>query len=93
MSEERALYNGAMSAPAQSPDGTRLLPRRESKGMLPSTWLERSVRLEYAGADGKRTETTAVLLDCFPVGPVLRIAGSRTVIPWERLVLLELEED
>ncbi|MDP8951172.1 MAG: hypothetical protein M3N18_02850 [Actinomycetota bacterium] len=59
---------------------------------MPSTWLDRPLRVEYADAGGKGRETRGVLLDWYPVGVVLRIEGARTLIPRERLALLELAE-
>jgi len=54
----------AMTAPTV--DGQPSLPKRRGpKGLLPSTWLERT----------------------------LNVAGARTLISWDRLVLCELVED
>ncbi len=60
--------------------------------MLPSTWLARTLRVEYAGAMGDTRETTATLLDLCLVGPILSVAGAKTLITWDRLVLAELVE-
>lgn len=93
MSEETPTYNN-MHAPATTPDGDGLLPRRNgSRGLLPSTWIGRTLRIEYTGADGKRAEGSGVLLDWCPVGVILSLAGAKTLIPWERLALLELVEE
>jgi hypothetical protein len=67
--------------------------RTGPKGLMPSTWLERTLRVEYVGAAGERRETSATLLDLYPAGPVLNIAGAKTLLCWERLVLAELVED
>lgn len=92
MSEENHVPE--MSAPVLTPDGTALLPRRGGpRGLLPSTWLSRTLRLEYASADGSPVETSGTLLDWYPAGVVLQIAGAKVLIPWERLVLVELVED
>ena len=61
--------------------------------MLPSTWLGRTLRIEYVGPDSKAVATTGTLLDWCPVGPILLLAGSRCVLAWERLVLIELTGD
>jgi hypothetical protein len=42
---------------------------------------------------GASVETSGVLLDYFPAGPVLHIDGVKTLICWERLVLAQLVED
>ncbi len=86
------LENGAMTTPATPGDAP--LPKRNGpRGMLPSTWLNRELRLEYLDADDKATTATAVLLDWFPFGPCLNIGGARVLVSWERLVVVELVED
>ncbi len=75
-------------------NGTPALPKRSAaKGMLPSTWLNRSLSVEYTDCYGGGQETRGSLLDFYPVGPVLHVAGAKTLICWERLVLCELVED
>ncbi len=92
MSEEAPAYN--MGAPTMTPDGDGLLPRRNGhRGLLPSTWLERTLRVEYTDAGGKSVRTSGVLLDWCSVGVILSLAGAKTLIPWERLVHLELVEE
>ena len=67
--------------------------RNGHKGMLPSTWLNRELKVEYAGADGKANATSGILLDWFPAGPVLNVGGARTVVCWDRIALIELAGD
>jgi hypothetical protein len=75
-------------------EGTPSLPKRGGpKGLLPSTWLSRTLKLEYVDSFGVGQETSGVLLDFFPVGPVLSMGGAKTLISWDRLVLCELVED
>jgi hypothetical protein len=75
-------------------NGTPSLPKRSGpKGMLPSTWLNRSLRIEYTDCHGSGQETSGVLLDFFPVGPVLSMGGAKTLISWDRLAVVELIED
>jgi len=82
----------AMTAPTV--DGTPSLPKRSApKGMLPSTWTNRTVRVEYTDCHGSGQETSGVLLDFFPVGPVLSMGGAKTLISWDRLTVVELIED
>ena len=86
------LGNLAMTRP--DVNGTPALPKRSApKGLLPSTWLERTLKVAYVDADGMGVETSGTLLDFYPAGPVLHIAGAKTLICWERLVLCELQED
>ena len=76
-----------------SMNGEAPLPKRQSRGMLPSTWLGRSLRVEYVAVDGGPSTTTATLLDWCSLGVVLNLSGARTVLPWERLALVELIND
>src|SRR5687768_6752453 len=62
-------------------NGETLLPRRAgTRTMLPSTWITRTVKLEYVGGGGDRQETTATLLDWCGMGPVFNLGGARTVV-------------
>jgi hypothetical protein len=82
----------AMTRPDSN--GTPSLPKRGGpKGLLPSTWLERTLRLEYVDGFGAGAYASGVLLDFFPAGPVLHIDGVKTVIAWDRLVAVQLVED
>jgi hypothetical protein len=82
----------AMTRPDSN--GTPSLPKRAGpKGLLPSTWLARTLKLEYVNGFGAGVEASGVLLDYFPAGPILNVAGVKTLIPWDRLVLAQLVED
>jgi hypothetical protein len=82
----------AMTAPTV--EGQPSLPKRTGpKGLLPSTWLERTVKLEYVDGFGTGVEASGVLLDFFPAGPVLNIDGARTLLSWDRIVAVQLVED
>jgi hypothetical protein len=61
--------------------------------MLPSTWLNRTLRLEYTDCHGSGQEASGVLLDFFPAGPVLNLQGARTIIAWDRLTVMQLVDD
>ena len=75
-------------------NGSPALPKRASpKGLVPSTWLERTLKLEYVDGFGVGQATSGTLLDLYPVGPVLNIGGAKTLLSWDRLVLRELVED
>ncbi|MDP8952534.1 MAG: hypothetical protein M3N18_09890 [Actinomycetota bacterium] len=76
------------------PLGDAPAPKRNgSRGLLPSTWLGRSLRVAYVGVDGEGVETTGTLLDWCGVGPVFGLAGARVIVGWDRLVLIELVGD
>jgi hypothetical protein len=76
-----------------TPD-SRVFPKRNShRGMLPATWTGRTLRLEYADANGRGQKASGTLLDWTPVGPVLNLHRAKTVIGWGRIVLYELVAD
>jgi hypothetical protein len=82
----------AMTAPTV--DGQPSLPKRAGpKGLLPTTWLQRTLKVEYVDGFGAGVEAIGVLLDYFPAGPVLNIDGAKTLLSWDRLVLAQLVED
>ena len=82
----------AMTKPESN--GTPALPKRSGpKGMLPSTWLARTLKVSYIDCYGSGQETIGTLLDFFPAGPVLHIDGVKTLISWDRLVAVQLVED
>lgn len=94
ITSRRPVDNVAYDArpPAVAPDSKLLSPRNGSRGLLPSTWLERTLKIEYTDASGKACSAAGVLLDWCPVGVILSLGGAKTLLPWERLCLLELEE-
>jgi hypothetical protein len=82
----------AMVAP--DTDGRPSLPRRSTaRTMLPSTWLERTVRISYVDAFGSGTESTGALLDWCAVGVILNLAGEKTVVAWDSLRAVTLIND
>ena len=88
MTEETDLYTVPQT------NGDAPLPRRAgARTMLPSSWISRAVKIEYIGAAGELQQTTATLLDWCGAGPIFNIGGARTVVGWDRLALVELQED
>jgi hypothetical protein len=61
--------------------------------LLPSTWIEKTLKVAYTDCYGSGQETSGTLLDFYPAGPILNVAGAKTMISWARLVLCELVED
>jgi hypothetical protein len=49
-----------MAAPVLADNGTKTLPRRVPKGLMPSTWIGRGIRVEHT-ACGALRETVGVL--------------------------------
>ena len=86
--------SGRFMVTTPSTSGEAPLPRRVgTRSMLPSTWLNRTLRCEYVGADGKAATTSGVLCDWCPAGPILLVGGARTILAWDRLALIELAGD
>jgi hypothetical protein len=81
-----------MAAPVAADNGHKSLPRRAPKGLLPSTWHERELRIEHVVGGGVR-ETTGTLADTFPTGLILNVSGRRTLISWDTLCVVELVPD
>jgi hypothetical protein len=82
----------AMTAPTV--DGQPSLPKRAGpKGLLPSTWLERTLKVSYMDAFGVGVQTTGTLLDLYPAGLILNLNGAKALISWDRLAVVELVED
>jgi hypothetical protein len=75
-------------------NGTPSLPKRTGpKGLLSSTWMQRTLRVQYVDGFGAAVETSGTLLDLYPAGPILNVGGAKTLLCWERLVLCELVND
>jgi hypothetical protein len=87
LSKDSATY---MTAPTSN--GDKPLPRRAPKGLLPSTWLERELRIEHS-VGGAVRETAGTLADLYPAGPILIVDGRRTLISWDTLCVCQLIPD
>lgn len=81
----------AMTKPGQN-GADKPLPKRNSPTMLPASWMERGIRLEYVDGNGRAAETTCKLLGVCPAGLLLGVDGGRMLLSWDRFVLLELVE-
>jgi hypothetical protein len=82
----------AMTAPTA--DGQPSLPKRAGpKGLLPSTWLERTLRVSYVDCYGSGQEASGTLVGLYPAGPILNLNGAKTLLSWDRLAVVELVED
>jgi hypothetical protein len=65
----------AMSKP--DTNGQVHVKRTGPKGLLPSTWLSRALRLEYVVCGQLRETTGTLFLDVYPAGVVLNAGGVR----------------
>ncbi len=81
-----------MTAPTV--EGAPSLPRRSgARTMLPSTWIERSVRVSYVDVHGQGVETSGTLLDWCALGLILNLAGEKSVLAWDCLRAVVLIND
>jgi hypothetical protein len=86
------LSTNGMTTPAGYEEAP--LPKRGGyRGLLPSTWLGRSIRLAYVDVHGRGVETSGTLLDYCGTGPVFNLSGGRVLVGWDRLVTMELVSD
>jgi hypothetical protein len=67
-------------------------PRSHVRTMMPTSWIGSPIRLEYRDSDGRGQKTSGTLLDWSPFGVLLNLAGTRTLISWDHIALLELSE-
>ncbi len=87
------ITDGAIYTVPQTNGEAPLAKRNGPRGMLPPTWVSRSVKVAYVDAYGGGQESTAALLDWCSMGPVLNLAGERTVLAWESLRSVTLIND
>ena len=64
-----------------------------AKTCLPSTWLERPVRIERVDAYGNGVESSGTFLEERPFGVILNLAGERTWLSLEGLRAVALVND
>jgi hypothetical protein len=79
------------TAVAVTPD-SKVLARRPGRELFPSSWVKRSVRIEYEVA-GQRENTRGVLQDFCSVGILLGANGTRLLVSWDALRTVELKND
>jgi hypothetical protein len=86
--EDTSTY---MTAPDHN--GTPALPKRAgARTMLPTTWIKRELLIEHV-VGGAVRESRGTFLDWTPVGPILLVRGQRTLISWDTLATIALEDD
>ncbi len=66
--------------------------RTNGRGLLPSTWLGRSVRLAYTAVDGQPVETSAILADWYAFGAAFYLAGGKVLVSWDAIHSMELRD-
>lgn len=82
----------AMTAP--DVNGTPSLPKRQApKGLLPTTWVGRTLKVEYVDGYGTGAEATGACLDLYPFGIVMNLSGQRAAVSWDALRVVTLMND
>jgi hypothetical protein len=82
----------AMTAPTV--DGQPSLPRRAApRGLLPTTWVGRTLKVEYVDSFGVGAEATGACLDLYPFGIVMNLSGQRAAVSWDALRVVTLMND
>lgn len=79
-----------------APDEGRILARRPGyrRELFPSSWLRQRVRIIYADGTPAGGDLSGILLEWCGAGLIVqaRGSGSKTLLPWERCILVELAE-
>jgi hypothetical protein len=78
------------AAPLVTPDGSRLLARRPGRKLFPASWLRHRVRIAYDDGSPGGGDFTGVFLESCGAGLILQANGSKSLLPWERVVMVEL---
>jgi len=66
-------------------NGTPALPKRTGpKGLLPSTWVERTLRVTYMDCYGDVQEASRTLLDLYPASGSADGGGRSAPSTWRR---------
>ncbi len=76
-------------APLVTPDGSyQLTERRPGRELFPSSWLRHKARVMYG--DGQ--DLSGVLLEFCSVGLIVQANGSKNLVAWDALQVVELVE-
>jgi hypothetical protein len=83
-------YNGP--APIVTPDGSaKLTSRRPGRELFPSSWLRGNARIIYDSGSGS-VDAVGTLLEYCSTGLILQTNGCKTLVSWDRLIMVELQE-
>jgi hypothetical protein len=75
-------------------NGEAPLPKRSApKGLLPGSWVGRTLRVAYVDCYGSGQEATAALLDTYPFGVIVNLSGERTALAIFHLAVERGNED
>jgi hypothetical protein len=89
VAEDIGTYTSNGPAPMVTPDGSyQLTARRPGRELFPSSWLRHRARVMYG--DGQ--DLCGVLLEFCSVGLIVQANGSKNLIAWDTLQVVELIE-
>ncbi len=89
MTEDIGTYTPNGPAPLVTPDGShQLTARRPGRELFPSSWLRHRARITYG--DGQ--DLSGVLLEFCGTGLVIQANGSKNLVAWDALQVVELQE-
>ena len=75
-------------------NGEAPLPKHQHpKGLLPVSWIGRTLGVAYVDCYGDGQEATAALLDTYPFGVIVNLSGERTALAWDALRSVTLISD
>lgn len=75
-------------APLVTPDGSaKLMFRRPGRELFPSSWLRHKAEITYAGGSLR-----GVLLEFCSVALIVQANGSKNLVSWDALQVVELVE-
>jgi hypothetical protein len=89
VSEDFALHTANGPAPMVTPDGSyQLTARRPGRELFPASWLRHKARVMY----GDDQDLSGVLLEFCSVGLIVQAGGSKRLVSWDALQVVELVE-
>ena len=89
MREDVGTYSSNGPAPLVTPDGSyQLTARRPGRELFPASWLRHKARVVYG--DGQ--DFSGVLLEFGSVGLIVQANGTKNLVAWDALQVVELVE-
>ena len=88
MTQDLSTYTPNGPAPLVTPDDShKLTARRPGRELFPSSWLRHKAEVTYDGGS-----LSGVLLEFCSVGLIVQANGSKNLVAWDALRLVELVE-
>jgi hypothetical protein len=88
VAEELDTYTPNGPAPMVTPDGSaKLTSRRPGRELFPATWLRHRAEVTYDGGS-----ISGLLLEFCSTGLIVQAGGSKRLVSWDALQVVELAE-